>query len=224
MIDELYNLLPNRIQEKKGNITPTIESYKKIDNEITLLKKNLEDNLDSIDNKEIKQKADNVINKINHDLDECRYKMERKILDLESKKRELDALEKQNNYDNSNKKNDLLSSNIQIYKLDNNSKYLEKRREELLNIQQIASQVNSLTKDMNQTVEKQGEQINSIEDNIEEMEKNVDEGHKNIIEIAKAQKSNRKKLCCICFMIIFIVIIILIVIFAMLKDNISEKK
>ena len=56
------------------------------------------------------------------------------------------------------------------------------------------------------------------------MEKNVDEGHKNIIEIAKAQKSNRKKLCCICFMIIFIVIIILIVIFAMLKDNISEKK
>lgn len=219
MIDELHNLLPQKIQEKKGNITPTIESYKKIDNEITLLKKNLEDNLDSIDNKEIKQKADNVINKINHDLDECRYKMERKILDLESKKRELDALEKQNNYDNSNKKNDLLSSNIQIYKLDNNSKYLEKRREELLNIQQIASQVNSLTKDMNQTVEKQGEQINSIEDNIEEMEKNVDEGHKIIKEIAKAQKANRKRLCCIIFMIIFVIIVIILILFSLLKDK-----
>jgi predicted nucleic acid-binding protein len=219
MIDELHNLLPQKIQEKKGNITPTIESYKKIDNEITLLKKNLEDNLDSIDNKEIKQKADNVINKINHDLDECRYKMERKILDLESKKRELDALEKQNNYDNSNKKNDLLSSNIQIYKLDNNSKYLEKRREELLNIQQIASQVNSLTKDMNQTVEKQGEQINSIEDNIEEMEKNVEEGHKNIKEIAKAQKANRKRLCCIFFMILFVIIVIILILFSLLKDK-----
>ena len=219
MIDELYNLLPNKIQEKKGNITPTIESYKKIDNEITLLKKNLEDNLDSIDNKEIKQKADNVINKINHDLDECRYKMERKILDLESKKRELDALEKQNNYDNSNKKNDLLSSNIQIYKLDNNSKYLEKRREELLNIQQIASQVNSLTKDMNQTVEKQGENLNSIEENIEEMEKNVEEGHKIIKDIARAHKANRKRLCCIFFMILFVIIVIILLFFSLFKDK-----
>ena len=223
MIDELYNLLPNRIQEKKGNITPTIESYKTIDNEITILKKNLEENLLSMENPEIKQKAQNVINKIEHDLEEIRNKMKSKITDLEIKKREFDALEKDNNNSNINK-NDDLYGNIKIQKLQNNSKYLEKRREELLHIQQLASQVNSLTKDMNQTVEKQSEDINTIEENIEEMEKNVDEGHKNIIEIAKAQKSNRKKLCCICFMIIFIVIIILIVIFAMLKDNISEKK
>ena len=69
------------------------------------------------------------------------------------------------------KKNDLFSGNIQIYKLDNNSKYLVKRREELLIIQQIASQVNSLTKDMIQTFEKQDENINNIEENIVELEK-----------------------------------------------------
>ncbi len=115
MIDELYNLLPNRIQEKKGNITPTIESYKTIDNEITILKKNLEENLLSMENPEIKQKAQNVINKIEHDLKELSNKMKTKITDLEIKKREFDALEKDNNNSNINK-NDDLYGNIKIQK------------------------------------------------------------------------------------------------------------
>ena len=173
---------------------------------------------------ELKQKAENVINKIDNDLDEYRYKMKMKILNLENKKRELDALENDNKYNsNINKKNDYLSENIQIHKLDNNSKYLEKRKEELLNIQQIASQVNSLTKEMNENVEKQGEMINNIEDSIEEMEKNVDEGHRNIKEIARLQRSNRSRLYCIIFIIIFVIAVILIILYSFFKDRIFTK-
>ena len=145
---------------KKGIINPTLNSYKALDKEITNLKQNLEANLDKMTD-EIKQKAQNVLNKIEHDLNSLNQKMYIKIQDLETKSKELNI----NNDENSNLKNsnvemfDSISNQIQIKKLESNSEFLQKRGQDLLNIQQLASQVNSLAKDMNQNIHEQGENI-----------------------------------------------------------------
>ena len=117
---------------------------------------------------------------------------------------------------------DSITNQIQIKKLESNSEFLQKRGEDLKNIQQIASQVNSLAKDMNQNLHEQGEMITKIEDNMEEVDKNVEKGLDDIKQIAENQKGNKKKLCFICFAILFVVVVLLIVIFAIFFDKIKK--
>ena len=209
---------------KKGTITPTIDSYKKLDKEITNLKKNLEDNLDKMD-LDIRQKAQNVLTKIEHDLNTLHQKMYTKIEDLEKKSKELN-INNEEDYLNTKNSNiemfDSITNQIQIKKLESNSEFLQKRGEDLKNIQQIASQVNSLAKDMNQNLHEQGEMITKIEDNMEEVDKNVEKGLDDIKQIAENQKGNKKKLCFICFAILFVVVVLLIVIFAIFFDKIKK--
>ena len=209
---------------KKGTITPTIDSYKKLDKEITNLKKNLEDNLDKMD-LDIRQKAQNVLTKIEHDLNTLHQKMYTKIEDLEKKSKELN-INNEEDYLNTKNSNiemfDSITNQIQIKKLESNSEFLQKRGEDLKNIQQIASQVNSLAKDMNQNLHEQGEMITKIEDNMEDVDKNVEKGLDDIKQIAENQKGNKKKLCFICFAILFVVVVLLIVIFAIFFDKIKK--
>ena len=177
---------------KKGSINPTLNSYKKLDEEITNLKKNLEDNLDNM-NDEISKKAQNVLNKVEHDLNTLREKMYLKIQDLETKLKELNL---DNEEEKSNLKKselvDTITNQIQIKKLESDAEYLQKRKEDLLNIQQISSQVNSLAKEMNQNIHKQDENITEIEENIELVDQNVEKGLLDVKQIADNQNKKKK--------------------------------
>lgn len=187
------------------------------------MKNNLLENISSINNIDLRQKAEKVINKIDHDLEELKKRISKKIQDLEIKNRELNELEEENNKNSNIKYEDNIMDQIKVNKLESNSKFLENRKKDLLNIQQIAAQVNFLTKEMNENVQRQGELINTIEDNVEETDKNVDKGLNDIKEIAQNQKKNKKTICCIIWMIIFVVFTICAVIFALFYDKIFKK-
>ena len=187
------------------------------------MKNNLLENIGSINNKDLKQKAENVINKIDHELEDLKKKISRKIQDLEIKNRELNSLENESNSNSNLKYEDNIMDQIKVNKLESNAYFLENRKKDLLNIQQIAAQVNHLTKEMNENVQKQGEMLDSIEENIQETDKNVEKGLKDIKEISENQKKNKKTICCIVWMILFVVFAICGVIFALFKDKIFPK-
>ena len=224
IIEDLHDLIRgNRISEKKGQIIPNIKSYNNIENEITLMKNNLLENIGSINNKDLKQKAENVINKIDHDLEDLKKKISRKIQDLEIKNRELSSLENESNSNSNLKYEDNIMDQIKVNKLESNAHFLENRKKDLLNIQQIAAQVNHLTKEMNENVQKQGEMLDSIEENIQETDKNVEKGLKDIKEISENQKKNKKTICCIVWMILLVVFTLCGIIFALFQNKIFQK-
>ena len=112
---------------------------------------------------------------------------------------------------------------IKVNKLESNAHFLENRKKDLLNIQQIAAQVNHLTKEMNENVQKQGEMLDSIEENIQETDKNVEKGLKDIKEISENQKKNKKTICCIVWMILLVVFALCGIIFALFQNKIFPK-
>ena len=133
------------------------------------------------------------------------------------------AIENDNNEQNNssiineNQQNKLMTQ-LKIKNIQKNSEALKIRRENLTDIQIIATQIKDLTNDMKIRVNNDDEAFKNIEDKVIEVNENVDRGFKDIKEIQKGMKENNKKVCCVIFLIIFVVVILCVVIYALYSD------
>ena len=207
--------------EKKSNLSnfqikTILSNYTKNKKELLIDLENIK--IEEIIYEDLKQKLLSLKEKIKKKLED--KKLEKMIIDLEEN---FNAIENNNNEQNNssiineNQQNKLMTQ-LKIKNIQKNSEALKIRRENLTDIQIIATQIKDLTNDMKIRVNNDDEAFKNIEDKVIEVNENVDRGFKDIKEIQKGMKENNKKVCCVIFLIIFVVVILCVVIYALYSD------
>ena len=207
--------------EKKSNLSnfqikTILSNYTKNKKELLIDLENIK--IEEIIYEDLKQKLLSLKEKIKKKLED--KKLEKMIIDLEEN---FNAIENDNNEQNNssiineNQQNKLMTQ-LKIKNIEKNSVALKIRRENLTDIQIIATQIKDLTNDMKIRVNNDEEAFKNIEDKVIEVNENVDRGFKDIKEIQKGMKENNKKVCCVIFLIIFVVVILCVVIYALCSD------
>jgi t-SNARE complex subunit (syntaxin) len=207
--------------EKKSNLSDfqiktILSNYTKNKKELLIDLENIK--IEEIIYEDLKQKLLSLKEKIKKKLED--KKLEKMIIDLEEN---FNAIENDNNEQNNssiineNQQNKLMTQ-LKIKNIQKNSEALKIRRENLTDIQIIATQIKDLTNDMKIRVNNDDEAFKNIEDKVIEVNENVDRGFKDIKEIQKGMKENNKKVCCVIFLIIFVVVILCVVIYALYSD------
>jgi t-SNARE complex subunit (syntaxin) len=207
--------------EKKSNLSnfqikTILSNYTKNKKELLIDLENIK--IEEIIYEDLKQKLLSLKEKIKKKLED--KKLEKMIIDLEEN---FNAIENDNNEQNNssiineNQQNKLMTQ-LKIKNIQKNSEALKIRRENLTDIQIIATQIKDLTNDMKIRVNNDDEAFKNIEDKVIEVNENVDRGFKDIKEIQKGMKENNKKVCCVIFLIIFVVVILCVVIYALYSD------
>ena len=207
--------------EKKSNLSnfqikTILSNYTKNKKELLIDLENIK--IEEIIYEDLKQKLLSLKEKIKKKLED--KKLEKMIIDLEEN---FNAIENDNNEQNNssiineNQQNKLMNQ-LKIKNIEKNSEALKIRRENLTDIQIIATQIKDLTNDMKIRVNNDEEAFKNIEDKVIEVNENVDRGFKDIKEIQKGMKENNKKVCCVIFLIIFVVVILCVVIYALCSD------
>lgn len=95
--------------------------------------------------------------------------------------------------------------------LEDNTRFVHKREQEIQNIVQSISDLNVIFKDLAQMVSEQGEVVDRIDYNIENTQIKVDEGLKQLKKAEKYQSKNRKMKCIFCLSTSLIVLLIILV-------------
>ena len=207
--------------EKKSNLSnfqikTILSNYTKNKKELLIDLENIK--IEEIIYEDLKQKLLSLKEKIKKKLED--KKLEKMIIDLEEN---FNAIENDNNEQNNssiineNQQNKLMTQ-LKIKNIQKNSEALKIRRENLTDIQIIATQIKDLTNDMKIRVNNDDEAFKNIEDKVIEVNENVDRGFKDIKEIQKGMKENNKKVCCVIFLIIFVVVILCVVFYALYSD------
>ncbi len=207
--------------EKRSNLSnfqikTILSNYTKNKKELLIDLENIK--IEEIIYEDLKQKLLSLKEKIKKKLED--KKLEKMIIDLEEN---FNAIENDNNEQNNssiineNQQNKLMTQ-LKIKNIQKNSEALKIRRENLTDIQIIATQIKDLTNDMKIRVNNDDEAFKNIEDKVIEVNENVDRGFKDIKEIQKGMKENNKKVCCVIFLIIFVVVILCVVIYALYSD------
>ena len=207
--------------EKKSNLSDfqiktILSNYTKNKKELLIDLENIK--IEEIIYEDLKQKSLSLKEKIKKKLEDKKF--EKMLIDLEEN---FNAIENDNNEQNNssiineNQQNKLMTQ-LKIKNIQKNSEALKIRRENLTDIQIIATQIKDLTNDMKIRVNNDDEAFKNIEDKVIEVNENVDRGFKDIKEIQKGMKENNKKVCCVIFLIIFVVVILCVVIYALYSD------
>ena len=207
--------------EKKSNLSDfqiktILSNYTKNKKELLIDLENIK--IEEIIYEDLKQKSLSLKEKIKKKLEDKKF--EKMLIDLEEN---FNAIENDNNEQNNssiineNQQNKLMTQ-LKIKNIQKNSEALKIRRENLTDIQIIATQIKDLTNDMKIRVNNDDEAFKNIEDKVIEVNENVDRGFKDIKEIQKGMKENNKKVCCVIFLIIFVVVILCVVFYALYSD------
>ena len=207
--------------EKKSNLSnfqikTILSNYTKNKKELLIDLENIK--IEEIIYEDLKQKLLSLKEKIKKKLED--KKLEKMIIDLEEN---FNAIENDNNEQNNssiineNQQNKLMTQ-LKIKNIQKNSEALKIRRENLTDIQIIATQIKDLTNDMKIRVNNDDEAFKNIEDKVIEVNENVDRGFKDVKEIQKGMKENNKKVCCVIFLIVFVVVILCVVFYALYSD------
>lgn len=94
--------------------------------------------------------------------------------------------------------------------LEDNSRFVQKREQEINHIVQSISDLNVIFKDLAQMVAEQGEIVDRIDYNIENTQIKVEEGLKQLKKAEKYQSKNRKMQCILCLSVTLIVLLIVL--------------
>lgn len=99
-----------------------------------------------------------------------------------------------------------------MLQMEENSKFLRKREQEISSIVQSIQDLNTIFKDLASMVSEQGEIVDRIDYNIENASIKVEHGLEELKKASKYQKSNRKMKCILVLGISLIILIFLLII------------
>ena len=99
-----------------------------------------------------------------------------------------------------------------MIQMEENSKFLRKREQEISSIVQSIQDLNTIFKDLASMVSEQGEIVDRIDYNIENASIKVEHGLEQLKKASKYQKSNRKMKCILVLGISLIILIFLLII------------
>ena len=98
---------------------------------------------------------------------------------------------------------------LQVLSIQNNEQVLKKRKEDLIQIKQVANQVKVITDVMKTEVYQQGSNLGTIEDNFVGIGGNMEKAYEEIIKANKLSKKNQHKMCFFIFLALFVAAIII---------------
>merc|ERR1712228_474638 len=96
--------------------------------------------------------------------------------------------------------------------MEENSKFLRRREQEITSVVQSIQDLNTIFKDLAGMVSEQGEVVDRIDYNIEHASIKVESGLEQLKKASKYQKSNRKMKCIMLLGITLIVLIFILIV------------